>query len=148
MNKLFLALIFVTASASADCVFGKDMVQMARFRDLKVSKQITLTPTSKLTPLQVEQIMAGAKVMEFEDAANASEVIKDLDDSELWIRRVWDSAHRVAYQFYIYSLGDNIQGFITEEKSAKIVAKVGDASFYECEPQFDNYDSLPWFYSN
>lgn len=137
-----LIVAFIGQLSRADCLFGDTMVQMARMRDLHTGKKVTLDARSVLSEVQKVQIKTGM------DAKSVKEAFHITDNGEFWSHDVWDSAHKKGYTLYVYSAGENIHGFIFERKGTKPVATVGDGSVDNCKPKYENYDALPWFYTN
>ncbi len=139
---VLVSVTFLTSVSGADCVFGDSLVQMARMRDLHTGKKVTLNTGSALSEVQKEQLKTGM------DARSVKEAFGITDDGEFWLHDVWDSAHKKGYLLYVYSAGENIHGFIFERKGTKPVAIIGDGSLENCKANYENYDALPWFYTN
>lgn len=149
MKLLLIFALALLPSLSYACLFGADLVQMARMGDLKANKARVLKNPTKLTDLQKKQILAGMKPtleseeLELDKIENAFEATQD---KEFVSRRIFDSAHKKAYLLYVYSGGDNVHGFITRDNSDELVAQISDGSIEEgsCKVDFENYDALPW----
>ena len=139
---VLLIVAFIGQVSKADCLFGDSLVQMARMRDLHTGKKVTLNARSSLSEVQKEQLKTGM------DEKSVKEAFERTDNEEFWSHNVWDSAHRKGYTLYVYSGGENIHGFIFERMGTKPVATVGDGSVDNCKAKFENYDVLPWFYTN
>lgn len=125
-----------------ECLFGGDLVQMARMRDLEVGPERKLRPGAALTAIERRQLVDGI------GAGSPLEAFDLTDDKEFLARDVRDTAHGREFVLYVYHGGDNAHGFIYEKGTLNRVAELGDGAFQACTVGFGNYAALPWFYSN
>ena len=139
---LLISLLIVGGNASASCIFGDDLVETARMKDLNVSSDKTISEKSKVSRITKQHIVTGMEAYSFPEALEMT------DDGKFWVHSVEDTTHAGDYLMYIYSAGDNINGFFVDVETNDIVAKVGDGSIHSCIVDFENYDKLDWFYTN
>jgi hypothetical protein len=140
---LFMGLVLLSANqVFASCLFGDHLIQTARMKDLNFSKERIVTIKSVLTAKEEKQILVGTETNSLENAFDST------DDGEFWIRSVEDTAHQRSFTLFVYSSGDNIQGFFSSDSDDSVVAKVGDGEVYDCKVSYSNYDDLQWFYTN
>ena len=144
---LSVLILGVALSSAGACLFGNTLVEMARMSDLSAGPEIILTRGTVLPDLQKKQIVSALQ-KEWEDIRTIQDAFDYTDDGLFYVRRILDTLSHESYTMYIYSAGDNVHGFIFREATTEQVARIGDASIYDCRVSFQRYDYLPWFYSN
>lgn len=147
-RTLALLALLLAAPAAHACLFGGTLVEMARLRDLLTDPAVTLTAKTQMTELQKRQIVGALQKEGWTEIKTVQDAFAHTDDKQFFSHRVVSQSTGKAYTMYIYSAGDNVHGFIYEENTLERAARIGDASIYDCKPDYESYGSLPWFYSN
>lgn len=111
------------------CLFGENLVETARYRDLTASDETVYEAKKFVAPAQRKKIRLA---MPFE-----SEDLADLTggDGFFWFRTLTDKVTGKQYEMILGDAGDNISGGIIEGN--KLVASVEDGNIAGCKVLFD-----------
>src|SRR5688572_14986966 len=135
-------MITFLATSAVFCLFGSNLVETARFRDLVASKEKIITPQSKLTPGLEQQIRLAFKI-----PTDISDIFEYAGpDKQFWVRTITHRISNSSYTMILSDPGDNIYGAFL--MGNQVAAIVGDGDIGDCIVEYDAYDSLPWFYTN
>ncbi len=153
MKKILIALVLLTSVPSfSKCLFGDDLVDTARMKDLIVSEEQTLNKDSKVNKKTLSQIIKGVSASLGVSVTSYEEALKyasySLEKAELWVRSIKDTAHDRNYRMYLFDAGGNIYGFFINTESNDVEALITDGQITSCETDFEDFDRLDWFYTN
>ena len=143
--KMLIFFSCMQTKAFAICLFGSHLVQTARMKDLSFSKKKCYLSQDKL-PSNLQQIFLKAS-----ESKTVKESFAKTDD-ESFCSHIIRSKKSPQKNFYLlfWFAGENLRGGFIKEKQEgyEKIAQISDGSIEDCTEEFDDYESLAFFYTN
>ena len=145
----FFVFTLMGSSSWAICLFGDFSFETYRMADLKYHSTRELTEEKVKDPKIIKQIIVGMDFSFGRVIETLSDAFGATDEGMIFVSDVIDTAHNNrVFKYYKYSAGNTSAGFFVHNKTDEVVALMGDQEISWCIVDFENYDSLPWFYTN